>query len=208
MSFRVAIRKQTYDGLVLAVLTSTILVLSACASTQLTNSWASPDYKGPPLKKLLVMGVSSQPALRRSFEDEFVKQLKAAGVDAIASYNFIPEGGRAEEARVNQAVKDAGADGVLITRLVGVDVNTQVSSAYPPAMGAGYYGGYVGAWGGGPPVVTTTNTLVLETSLYGVSESNLLWSGTTRTFEPSSIKDNMPGFAKVIIGALQKHKLI
>ncbi len=187
-----------------------LLALVACASTTLTNSWKSPDYNGPPLKKLLVVGVSNQPALRRSFEDEFVKELKAAGVDGVASYNFIPEDGQVEETRLKQAVEEAGSDGVLITRLVRVDVNTQVAPAYYPPMGMGFYGGYTGAWGGfySSPVVSTTDTLVLETNLYGVTESNLLWSGTTQTFAPTSIKQNMPGFAKVVIGELQKQKLI
>jgi hypothetical protein len=111
---------------------------------------------------------------------------------------------------VSAAVKDAGVQGVLITRFVRVDVNTQVTSAYPPMWGMGYYGGYAGAWGGyyDPPMVTQTDTLVLETSLYGVDQSHLLWSGTTQTFAPSNLKQEMPGFAKVVIGALQKHKLI
>ena len=194
------------------VLGAIALILSACASTSLTNSWRDPDYKGPPLRKIMVVGVSSQPVTRRTFEDEFVKELKAVGIDAVASYDFIPEDGQVEEARVTQAVKQAGADGVLITRLVRVDVTAQVSPGYyAPGMGLGYHGGYAGAWRGGfynPPVVSTTDTLVLETSLYGVNESNLLWSGTTQTFAPTSLKQNMPGFAKVIIAALQKQKLI
>ena len=199
-----------YGSIARAVLISSALLLAACASTTLSNSWVNPEYKGPPLKKVMVVGVSSQPALRRTFEDEFVKELKAVGVDAVASYNFIPEDGKAEEARVSAAVKEAGVQGILITRFVRVDVNTQVTPAYPPMWGMGYYGGYAGAWGGyyDPPMVTQTDTLVLETSLYGVDESHLLWSGTTQTFAPSNLKQEMPGFAKVVIGALQKHKLI
>jgi hypothetical protein len=193
-----------------AVLPSIALLLAACASTTLSNSWVNPEYKGPPLKKVMVVGVSSQPALRRTFEDEIVKELKAVGVEGVASYNFIPEDGKAEEARVSAAVKEAGVQGVLITRFVRVDVNTQVTPAYPPMWGMGYYGGYAGAWGGyyDPPMVTQTDTLILDTSLYGVDESHLLWSGTTQTFAPSNLRQEMPGFAKVVIGALQKHKLI
>jgi hypothetical protein len=200
--------KRCHAVVIKAVLSLVALALVACAATQLTNSWTSPDYKGPPLKKLLVVGVSNQPALRRTFEDEFVKDLKAAGVDAVASYNFIPDGGKAEEDRVNQAVKDAGA--VLITRLVRVDVNTQVTPVYPATMGMGYYGGYAGAYGGfyDPGMVTQTDTIVLETNLYGIDESHLLWSGTTQTFAPTSLQQEMPGFAKIIIGTLQKHKFI
>jgi FlaG/FlaF family flagellin (archaellin) len=186
------------------------VILAACASTSLTNSWTDPTYKGPRLKKLMVMGVSNQPALRRTFEDEFVKSLKAAGVDAVASYQFVPEDGKAEEAKVKEAVTKAGADGVLITRLVRVDVNTQAAPAYPATMGMGFYGGYTGAWGGfyDPPVVTQTDTLVLETNLYGVDASRLLWSGTTDTFAPTNMKQEMPDFSKLIIGQLKSHKLI
>jgi hypothetical protein len=62
---------------VLGVMT---LVLAACASTSLTNSWRDPAYTGPQLKKVMVMGVSTQPSVRRVFEDEFVNELEAAGV--------------------------------------------------------------------------------------------------------------------------------
>jgi hypothetical protein len=202
--------KYLHRILALAVLTSLGLLLAACASTTISNSWTSPDYKGPPLKKLMVVAISKQPATRRTFEDEFVKELKAAGVDAVASYNFIPEDGQAEEARVTQAVKESGAQGVLITRFVKVDVNTPYAPAYPGMMGMGYSVGYAGAWGSyyDPPMVNQPDTLVLETSLYGVDESHLLWSGTTETFAPTNVKQEMQGFAKVIIGALKKRKLI
>jgi len=186
------------------------LFLAACASTTLTNSWKSPEYKGPELKKLLVVGVSKEATTRRTFEDEFVKQIKAAGVDAVASYTVMPEDGKAEEGRLKQAIKDAGADGALITHLVRVDVATQYSPSFYPAGGLGMYGGYSGAWAGyyDAPVVSQTDTVVLETSLYSADDSKLLWSGTTDTFAPTSIKENMPGFAKVIIGALKKDKFI
>ena len=194
-----------------AAFTLITLVMAACAATTLTNSWKSPDYKGQGLKKLLVVGVSKEGAVRRIFEDGFVEQIKAAGVDAVASYTLIPGDGQATEAQLTQAVKEAGADGTLITRLVRVDVQAQ---AFYPAMGVGYHRAYAGAWAGGyggyydAPVMSQTDTVVLETSLFGVDESKLLWSGTTQTFAPTSIKENLPGFAKVIIGALKKEKFI
>jgi hypothetical protein len=57
-------------------------------------------------------------------------------------------------------------------------------------------------------MVYQTDTLVLETSLYGLNDSVLLWSGTTQTFAPTDMKKDMEGFAKVIIDALRKQKLI
>jgi hypothetical protein len=187
-----------------------VLALVGCAATTLQNSWRDPNYKGPPLKKVMVVGVSNQADTRRTFEDEFVKQLKADGVEGIQSYIFIPQNGKAEEAQVKEALQKSGADGVLITRLVRVDVNTQVVPAYSAAPGMGLYGGYTGAWGGyyEPAAVYQTDTLVIETSLYGAGDSVLLWSGTTQTFAPTNVKKDMADFAKVIIDALKKQKLI
>jgi len=90
-----------------------VLAVVGCAGTALTKSWRSPDYKGQPFKKLLVVGVSEWPELRRSFEEEFVKELKAAGVNAVPSFVLLPETGQADEAQT-QAVKEAGADWLLL----------------------------------------------------------------------------------------------
>jgi len=189
------------------------LTLAACAATTLKNSWRDPAYQGPPLKKIMVIGVTSQADRRRSFEDGFVKALKASGVEGIASYTLMPQDGKAEEAQVKDAVVRAGADGVLVTRIVKLDVNTTVTqpSAAMPGMRAGFYGGYAGAWGGyyEPPMAYQTETLVLETGLYGMKDTQLLWSGSTETFEPaSSIQENIAQFAEVIIKALKSQKLI
>jgi hypothetical protein len=46
-----------------------------------------------------VIGVTQQPAMRRLFEDAFVAKLKAEGVEAVPSYQLIPEDGQVDEAR-------------------------------------------------------------------------------------------------------------
>ena len=74
----------------------------------------------------------------------------------------------------------------------------------------GGYGGYAGAWGGyyDPAMTTRSDTLVLDTTLWGLKDSALLWTGTTQTFAPTDIRQDIEQFAKVIIGALKKQKLI
>src|SRR5262245_8309102 len=89
------------------------LVLAAgfagCASTELVGQWKSPEFQGPPLRKVMVVGVTTQPGTRRIFEDEFSAALKAAGVDAVPSYTVIPQDGQANQAVLEQAVKSLGA---------------------------------------------------------------------------------------------------
>lgn len=145
-----------------------VLILAGCASTSLTNQWSSPDFSGSPLKKLMVVGVSEQSGPRRIFEDGFADALRSAGVQAVPSYTVIPEDGQANQAVLEQAVRDVGADGVLITRLVSTDTKTRIepSRVYGPA--GGFYGWYGSAWGGvyQPARVYQYDIVTAETALF------------------------------------------
>ena len=61
-----------------------------------------------------MIGVSTQQSIRRNFEDEFVERLRAAGYDAVPSCRYISENKLVGEERLNEAIKRAGADGVII----------------------------------------------------------------------------------------------
>lgn len=186
------------------------LALAGCASTSLVNEWQSPDAR-PTVRKVLVVGVTRQASVRRVFEDEFAAQLRAAGVEAVPSYSILPEDGQAEQSRLEQAVREAGADGVLVTRLVKQEQRLDVTpGSYRPPFGMGFYGWYSSAWIGyyEPPSVYRYDVVTAETSLYSPPESKLVWSGTTETFSPKDVRKETAGFAKVIIAALRKHGLV
>jgi hypothetical protein len=187
------------------------LILGACASTSLVNQWKSPEFSGPPVRKVLVVGVTQQPSVRRVFEDEFASQLRAAGVEAVPSYTIIAEDGQAEQALLEKAVQEQGADGVLVTRLVKSEQKTQVTPGYyHPAPMMGFYGWYSAAWVGyyEPPMVYQYDVVTSETSLYSPPQSRLVWSGMTETFSPRDVRKETQGFAKVIIGALRKQGIV
>ena len=189
-----------------------MLSLAGCASTSLTSQWSSPGFSGPPLKKLMVAGVSNQSGPRRNFEDEFVAALKTVGVEAVQSYTVIPMDGQADQAVLEKAVRDVGADGVLITRLVKTQRETRVEPGriYGPGYGRGFYGWYGSAWGGvyEPARVYQYDVVTAETTVYGLAADELIWSGTTRTFDPRDVAKETPGFAKIIIDALKKQGII
>ena len=181
------------------------LLLGACASTKLVNSWKDSRYTGPPVAKMLIIGVTRQSGIRRTFEDIFAEQLRARRLEAIQSYMLIPEDGEVPQERLAQAVQESGADGVLVTRLVKVDRQTQY---YPGSYGGprsmGFYGFYSLAWGGfyDPPQLYTYDVVTSETSLFAARTNQLVWSGTTETFAPRDVKRDTRELASVIIQAL------
>ena len=56
--------------------------LAGCAApTVLNTQWANPQFVGkPPIRSILVMGITKDPTNRRIFEDQMVAQLQANGV--------------------------------------------------------------------------------------------------------------------------------
>jgi hypothetical protein len=60
--------------------------ITSCASTKVTGEWKDPNLTAKRYKKIMVMGVAKQPQDRKSYEDEFVRQLQAKGVDNSANH--------------------------------------------------------------------------------------------------------------------------
>jgi hypothetical protein len=189
-----------------------LVVLAACATTELTNSWRDPKYSGGPIKSIMVVGISNQASVRRAFEDTFARDLTAAGVNAIPSYTLVPADGPMTEDTLKEAVKKSGVEGVLITRMVDKQTEISVTPAAPSYYGMGpwYYGAYSGAWVGyyEPASVQQFNYIVCETTLFHASSPEPVWSGTTRTLEPYDVAKSTEGFAKVMIPALRKATVI
>jgi hypothetical protein len=160
----------------------------------------------------MVIGISKQPGIRRSFEDAFVAKLKVVGVDAVVGYRFIPEDGQVEEARLREAVAQAGVDATLVTRLVRVERKTSVDPGYyyyPPIMGFGFYRGYAAAWLGyyEPATVYQYDVFISETSLYDVAKNQLIWSGIVETL-PQSIDKDIARYVDAVIEALKEKNLL
>jgi hypothetical protein len=194
---------------IFALALSVALGLAACAaSTKIVNQWVSPDYTSPRFRKIMVIGVSKQASIRRTFEDEFVTQLKAAGVEAVPSYLYIPEDDQVDESHLQAAVKQAGADAVIITRLVRVEKKTEVSPGFYQPAPFGFYGGYSAAWRGyyEPPRVYQYDVYISETSLYDMNQ--LVWAGTVETTAPDDINKEIQRYVNTVIDALKSKNLL
>jgi hypothetical protein len=198
---------------VFVVAIAVAFVLAGCAATKIVTQWSNPDYASPRFKKILVIGVSKQPSIRRTFEEEFVNKLKAVGVDAVPSYLYIMEDGQVDEARLNEAVKKANAGAVIITRLVRVEKKTEVSPGFyqpAPAIGYGFYGGYSSAWLGyyEPPRIYEYEVYTSETSLYDVTKNQMVWTGTAETTDPGDIGNEIKRYVDIVVDALKSKKVL
>jgi len=187
---------------------STVMII-ACAGTKLTQTQVDESRQEKPVSNILVLGVTykEKEEIRRSFEDSFVVQLRAVGVEAISSGNAIsiPTDLRLEKDEILKAVNKFNNDAVLITYVTGKDEKEDYTRSY-----SGYYGYYGRAYGYAHiPSYSSTNTFYrLATKLYDAKTEKLIWSGISETLNPDSTKQMIDDVIKVVIKDLQKNNLI
>jgi len=191
-------------------------LVAGCQSTSIQSAWYDTNFRGGPMRKIVVVGSVDTVSDGRVFEDIFAARLRAAGVEGIAGYTVIGDEARVAEAPFGAAVAKTGAQGLLLVRLLRVDTRTQVSTTMVPGgMGWGWGGGWGGGWGSpfGPTMVPVQQVsqydlATVESKLFDVQTKQLVWAATTTTFNPTSVARETPGFADVIIGQLAQRGII
>jgi hypothetical protein len=162
------------------VLAAVYLLFSvSCSPTAMREVWKDKNYQGGKLKKILVIGVSNNPRIRRVFEDEFVEQLKAHGTDAVTSYRLIPSEEMLKKDTVESKMKTVGADAVIVTSLVDKQKHKVSSSNYTSEWHTHYRTAYE------THRYRTTHyeftVFSLETNLYEIRSKKMIWSGLSET---------------------------
>ena len=185
------------------------LIASCASTTTLVNQWRASDYRGGPFGNILVIGISDQEGTRRTFEDVLSDKLRERGVAAVPGHRQLPSTGKADEQTLLEAVRDSAADGVLMTRVVGVDTETRYTPGYIGMWpGPGFYGYYASAWAYEPPRLEQYKIVTLESNLWDMQTKSLVWSGTARIFQPGEVHKEIVELARVIIAALEQNGLI
>jgi len=163
------------------------LLFAACTTTKFKNVWKDDVYQGNP-SKIMVIGVSRTPAVRRLLEDEFVKEFNDRETDAIASYTVLPDGAMADKNAIAATAKEVGADTVLITESVGRKTGIT-----------------------GSPWATYEDLYIdTETIVYDMKSNKPIWTALTETWvrDSQSDKSRIQEFVKLIVRRLSEQKLV
>jgi hypothetical protein len=176
-----------------------IVLATSCAATKMVHSWKAPNFDKTTVKKVLVFGISTNPALRRTYEDTFSVELEKLGYQAVSGYLWAPDATNLDRDAIIARIKAENVTHVLVTRLAN---RKEVETYHPPTtVGVGYAGygpGYYGSWSSYysygystmmSPGYTTVNTVVtLESNFYDASREKdaLVWSGQSDTWTDQS----------------------
>jgi len=172
-----AMRSLNFLLIPLAILS---LLFCGCASSSVKHTWKSPSYQGGPVAKVAVVVVTDRNFYRQAIENHFAGILAEQGQSALKTYDLftLPEGNEARQAAAAQ-LRQAGADSVLVVRLVDSATYHSEARAASPAFTSSPYSYFM--WGSGVSWSSLQRDLYLESSLYSLATSEHLWSGLTRT---------------------------
>jgi hypothetical protein len=185
-----------------------LALLASCATSRLVKQESNPDYVGKSFKSVMVVAVTSDEMVRRTFEDRVVALLGKRGLKGIPGYSVSRSRGKVEEAELREAIAGSGAEGVLITRVTKVEQSSGYASATTMVAGygwGGFYGYYSGVW----DVVTTPQQKVVgptwtlsETRLFDAKSGVLAWTGVVDTRESDDSGAALTGYVHLIFDAM------
>jgi hypothetical protein len=187
-----------------------LLALSGCISTALVEHWRDATYTGPPLHKVLVVGVQKDGGRRRIWEDGMVAALSREGLQATPSYRVYPD--KAPSA-------DELADGVLATHFVDASKSYYWSEfgpypGYAPygPFGFGWRHRYFGYWDWAysPGYVDVQQRADYQTDVFVVDAAGgkLIWTGITRSVDLSSAAGVTDEISRVLVPELGREGIL
>ena len=188
----------------LVVLVATAVLATSCGGTTLTSVWKDKAYQKKP-QNILVMGLVWNPANRKFLEDEFVRQLKASGLNAVAGYTVFPEDKPPSKDVVAAKLKEIGTDALLLAKVVDQETNARYLEE---TSSVGMRGGWADYYGGGYVTSGEQTYVFVEIKLFDVETEKPIWSAASKTAVRSDTRSEIRDYVAKILKALRKEKLI
>jgi len=188
-----------------------LALLAGCATSRLISQQSNPDYVGKAFKSVMVVGVTTDDLLRRTFEDRMVALLGKRGLKGIPAYAAVGSRGQVVEADLRQAIAKSGAEGVLVTRVTRVDRSSGTVPGATVMVGVGFYGYYSTVWQTveiAPQKVTGPSWTVSETRLFDAKNGVLAWTGVMDTRENDNLGAALTQYIDVIFDAMVSDRVL
>jgi hypothetical protein len=194
-----------------AVLAATAAVtLAACATTSLQSTWKDPsaaplNLKG---KKVVALVVTDEQALRYATEEEAAREITAHGAIGVPAYRLLPQAQIRDKERARAIFEREGIEAVVVVRQVGKEKALSGSfgstSGYPSFWGPGFWGG---GWGGDGYLGMDT-ILIVETLVYSLQQSKLVWASQSQTMNPTEVGSFVRELSKTLGTEMEKQGLL
>lgn len=183
-----------------------LIMMNSCAATTTTfrSVWKDDTYRDGPLKKVLIIGVDRNLAVKRLLEDELARQMKERGTGAIPSHTVLPEDIILEKEMIAAKIRELGLDAVLVARLIDVEDAGVYETSPIFSEVSGYYGYYLQCC----EAVSVGYNVVIETRIFDAKYDKVIWAALSETIFEGSAENVVRSFVPVIIKDLNERRLL
>jgi hypothetical protein len=195
-----------------------ILPVAHAKAVKLLMSWKNPAYSGQKPHRILVIGMSENPEIRTDFEDDLSTALAKDGIEAVPGNSVLLRTHSAEldPDCLKGQIREFKIDAALVSRPVKVDKKTTYIPGHSYAVPYAYYHSFYGYYGTvyrqvySPDYLREDTTVRIETNLYATTaaDGELIWTGTSDSFNPKSAQKIIDGVVKLIAKELKKQKIL
>jgi hypothetical protein len=206
-----------------------LLLLVACCwfagcAVQSQSAWQDNVPHNQTFKKILVVGMSPNFTQRCAFEFSLVSHILSSSVTAIASCDLMTSKEELTRDNIVRVVQSSGADAVVSTTLVRVDLKSAEGAGrdsqgggYYKATGFGYatdaYGVYgvpvtYGQFVESPSITTVHGEVHVATRVYETSGAKLVYTIDTKAKRLESQEAAFSDLAEAIAESLRHDRLI
>jgi len=199
-----------------------VLLTAACGSTpsfapgglsqrtEVQATWKDPKFSDQPLRKIFVISLMKvEPGGRDAVEDAIVARLASAGVAAVASHTLMSQDPAREGPSLEEAIKTAQADGVLMVEVRNVGayepytVGQSVTSLSPDTMASyNYLKGQHVYQPGDYKVAHIVSELYLPTM------GKQVWTAYTSSFDAADLSRNLPDYTLKLVAVMTRDRVI
>jgi hypothetical protein len=194
-------------------------VTLAFSKPKLVMSWKNPSYvTDKKFQRLLALGLSEKTEVRADFEDALARQLAQTGVTAIPGHAILlrPESTQLDLNYLKAQIVENKIDVVVVSRLIKVENKVTYIPGGPSVSPFPYYTTFYGYYRVVYPVVYSPDYLReekkvrIETNLYSAAspDGDLVWTGVTDTFNPSSVHKTINGLVKLVVKEMQSEGVL
>ena len=197
------------------------LFLMGCAATQWTSEYVSEEAENYTAAKVLVVGLSQDQELRKTYETAVVKALEDRSLDAVRSGDFFEKNfvdqhhTETELDSLEYQLLEAGFDVILLTKVIGEEekVNTmdevRGASDFYDSFSEDYYNSQDAYRYRQEPVSYTEYQV--QSSIYCICPDKpreLLWSAVSAQVESNTPERAVKNYTKELIGRFDELSML
>lgn len=195
-----------------------ILPVANAKAAKLIVSWKNPNYSGQRPNRILVIGMSENPEVRADFEDDLSSAITTDGIEVIPGNHILlrPDSAELDPDYLKGQIRDFKIDAILVSRLVKIDKQTTHIPGHSYAVPYPYYRSFNGFYGAAyrqvysPGYLREDTTVRVETNFYLATptDGELIWTGTSDSFNPKSAQKVIDEVVKLVVKELKKQNIL